>query len=403
MALKIAIVVHGRFHSFDLARGLIERGNDITVFTNYPKQVAPRFGLPPERFRSFPIHGVLGRVVSATGSVGLERRFEQYGHRLFGRWAAQAVARERWDAVHCWSGVAEEILRTPLPAGTVRLLMRGSSHIATQSRLLKDEEARVSVPLDQPSDWIIDRESREYRLADHIVVLSSFAARSFIEQGIPPEKINLLPLGVQVEAFRSSPAVVAERARRIRRGDPLTVLYVGAVSYRKGLWDLARVAAAVDPARIRFLLVGKVMPEAQAAVERFGPHVTLPGKLPQAELPSVYRQGDVFLFPTIEDGFGVVLAQAKAAGLPIVTTPNGAGGDLVQSDNDGWIVPIRDAEAITERLRWCDEHRDALARMVETGAGQVRSRSWTEVAADFEAIVRNRQPGPPRGVLANAV
>jgi glycosyltransferase involved in cell wall biosynthesis len=260
----------------------------------------------------------------------------------------------------------------------------------------------VSVPLDQPSDWIIDRESREYRLADHIVVLSSFALRSFVDQGIPREKISLLPLGVQVDAFRASPADAAARAARIRRGDPLTVLYVGAVSYRKGLWDLARVAAAVDPARVRFLLVGKVMPEAEAAVARLGPHVTMVAKMPQAELPSVYRQGDVFLFPTIEDGFGVVLAQAQAAGLPIITTPNGAGGDLVRSDADGWIVPIRDAEAITERLQWCDAHRDALGRMAEAGSGQVRSRSWTEVAGDFEKIVRTRQAGLTRGVLADA-
>ena len=108
MKLKIAIVVHGRFHSFDLARGLIERGNDITILTNYPRQAAPRFGLPPSRIRSFPVHGLLGRAVAATGSVALGRGFEAYGHQMFGRWAARTLVRERWDAIHCWSGVAED-------------------------------------------------------------------------------------------------------------------------------------------------------------------------------------------------------------------------------------------------------------------------------------------------------
>jgi len=402
MALKIAIVVHGRFHSFDLARGLIERGNDITLLTNYPRQVAPRFGLPPERLRSFPAHGLLSRAVAATGSAALGRGFEAYGHQLFGRWAAKTLAREQWDAIHCWSGVAEETLRAKFPPRTVRLLMRGSSHISVQRQLLREESARVSAPLDEPSDWIVARERREYDLVDHIVVLSSLAKQSFIDQGIPKDKLSMLSLGVRVDAYRPSAETVAARAARIRRGDPLTVLFVGTLSFRKGMWDLARVIASLDPSRFRFVLVGHVMAEAEAMARALPPEVQVVGKVPQDELPQIYTQGDVFLFPTIEDGFAVVLAQAKAAGLPIITTPNGAGADLVHSDRDGWIVPIRDADAMVARLRWCDANREALAATVEGGAGEIRSRNWTEVAAEFEDIVRARQADRSRGAFAHA-
>jgi glycosyltransferase involved in cell wall biosynthesis len=174
------------------------------------------------------------------------------------------------------------------------------------------------------------------------------------------------------------------------------------LSFRKGLWDLARVIASVDPDRFRFVLVGKVMAEAQAMTRSLPPEVQVIGKVPQAELPKVYTGGDVFLFPTIEDGFAVVLAQAKAAGLPIITTPNGAGTDLVRSEQDGWIVPIRDADAMVTRLRWCDANREALARSVESGSRDVRSRSWTEVAADFENIIRARQSMRSEGALVHA-
>jgi glycosyltransferase involved in cell wall biosynthesis len=391
MPLKIAIVVHGRFHSFDLARGLVERGHDITVLTNYPRQTASRFGLSPAQFRSFPAHGIMNRAVAATRSVTLGRGFEEFGHPLFGRWAARTLACERWDAVHCWSGVAEETLRASFPPETVRMLMRGSAHIAVQRQLLQDEQVRVSVPLDQPSDWIVARERREYDLVDHIVVLSSFAKQSFIDQGIPASKLTLLSLGVRIDAFRPSPAVMAERVARIRRGQPLTVLFVGNLSFQKGLWDLAQVIKSVDPARFRFVLVGKVLPEVQKLVAAFPADVQVVGKVPQAELPEIYTKGDLFLLPTLQDGFAVVLAQAKAAGLPLITTPNGAGYDIVKSPKDGWIVPIRDAAAIVDRLRWCDQHREELAGMIETNASEVRSRSWTEVAADFEEIVRRLQ------------
>ncbi len=399
--LKIAIVVHGRFHSFDLARGLIERGNDITILTNYPKQAGPRFGLPQTRLVSFPTHGLLNRAVSATRSVALARGFEAYGHQMFGRWAARMLARERWDAIHCWSGVAEETLRAQMPRETIRLLMRGSSHIQVQRQLLRDEEARVSVPLDQPSDWIVEREQREYQLADHIVVLSSFAKQSFIDQGIAPEKISRLTLGVRVDAFKPPAEVVKRRVARIRRGDPLTVMFVGTLSFRKGMWDIARVIASVDPARFKFVLVGAVMPEAEAMARALPPEVQVIGKIPQAELPKIYQNGDVFLFPTIEDGFAVVLAQAKAAGLPVITTPNAAGPDLLEADRDGWIVPIRDADAMVARLKWCDANREALARMVE-GEAHITSRSWTDVAADFENIVRTQRTARAQGVMVHA-
>ena len=62
-SLKIAIVVHGRFHGFDLARALMERGHDVTVFTNYPTWAVARFGIPPAHSRCFPMHGLLSRVV----------------------------------------------------------------------------------------------------------------------------------------------------------------------------------------------------------------------------------------------------------------------------------------------------------------------------------------------------
>jgi glycosyltransferase involved in cell wall biosynthesis len=100
----------------------------------------------------------------------------------------------------------------------------------------------------------------------------------------------------------------------------------------------------------------------------------------------------VFLFPTIEDGFAMVLAQAAAAGLPVVTTANCAGPDLLREGETGWIVPIRSPEALAERLRWCDGHRPELAMMVARIHEQFQPRDWSDVAADLEAVCQ-------RGVL----
>jgi glycosyltransferase involved in cell wall biosynthesis len=91
--------------------------------------------------------------------------------------------------------------------------------------------------------------------------------------------------------------------------------------------------------------------------------VTLTPRQPQAYLPVVYGWGDLFVYPTVEDGYAVVLAQAAAAALPILTTTNCSGPDLVRPKQSGWIVPIRSPYALVERTRWCGGHRTALAAM----------------------------------------
>jgi glycosyltransferase involved in cell wall biosynthesis len=315
----------------------------------------------------------------------LKAWWEPVGHRMFGWWAARELAREQWDVIHCWSGVSEEILESPDAKNAFTFLMRGSSHVLTQRRLLDEESHRASVVLDKPSDWMIARERREYELADRINVLSSFSRQSFEDEGTPSSRLSLLPLGVDLEAFRPTPEVDELRRRRIVEGHPLRVLYVGLLSYRKGLLDLARTIERLEEGRFHFTLVGRQLPEAEALVASLASRVEILGKLPQSSLPSAYGLADVFLFPTIEDGFPVVLAQAKAAGLPIITTPHGAGTDLIQHGRDGWIVPIRNVDALVEQLLWCDTHRTALADMAGS-RGSCPSRSWAEVAADFEQI-----------------
>jgi glycosyltransferase involved in cell wall biosynthesis len=87
-----------------------------------------------------------------------------------------------------------------------------------------------------------------------------------------------------------------------------------------------------------------------------------------------------------------VVAQAAAAALPVLTTTNGSGPDLVWQGENGWVVPIRAPEALAERLRWCSEHRAEVAAMVARIYERFQPRDWSAVAADFEAACRQNLP-----------
>jgi glycosyltransferase involved in cell wall biosynthesis len=379
--MKIAIVVPGRFHAFDLGRALIERGQEIRIFTTYPRWAARRFGLEPRSLCSFWPLSILDRV---NARMGLGPKMEPFLQTSFGKWAAREVSRERWDIVHEFSGVGEEVIRATR-GQTRHLLLRGSAHIRTQAELLRQEADRTGVTVEQPSPWIIAREEREYAAADSIVVLSRFAFDSFVKRGVPAEKLLLLPLGVDTQAFQLSGEMVERRCQRIISGAPLTVLTTGNVSFRKGVYDFATIARTLD-GRFRFRWIGAVMQEAKELISRLPASVEMRPPQPQSSLPQAYAEADLFFLPTIEDGFAMVLTQASANSLPILTTTNCSGPDFIHKGQSGWVLPIRSPEKFIDRLLWCDAHRDELTRMVRDIARKFRPRDWTNVAADFESL-----------------
>lgn len=382
--LKIAIVVHGRFYAFDLALALIDCGHDVRVFTNYPGWATERFGLHRRYVQSFTLHGGLARLGLSRPFWSLQTLHEPFLHQLFGRWAAKVLAREQWDCIHTFSGVGEEILKAPALTQTLRLLIRGSAHIRVQDRLLAEEQARTSQMIERPSAWMIAREMREYALADRIVVLSSFAKASFLSEGIPAERITVLPLGVNLAQFRASAATIAARQQRIRSGAPLRILYTGNISLQKGMYDLIRIANLIDLNCFQIRLVGDVSPDANHLLPELAHKATLIPRVSESNLPDQYAWADLYLFPTIQDGFAVVLAQAQAAGLPTLTTTNCSGPDLIIEGQTGWVLPIRSPEAFVQRLHWCDANREALATMVQATAHTYQPQGWGAIAQQYE-------------------
>ncbi len=391
MKLRIAFVVPGRFDAFDFHGALVADGHDVTLLTNYPKWAARRFGVAPRHVWSFWPHGVLTRIYDRARSRLPLPAATALSHRAFGLWACRRLRGEAWHVVHAFSGVAEEAFRELGPGRRgLRLLYRASAHIRVQDRLLAEEAERTAARIPRPIAWSVAREEREYALADRIRVPSTFARETFRQAGTAEEKLCLLPSAAPVEEFRPRREVVAERLRRLRRGERLRVLYVGALSWQKGMWDLARVMERMRGEDVDFRLVGPAHRDVLQHLEARGLAASAGGKLPQHELPQkAYSWGDVFIYPTVHDGFGMVVAQALASALPVLATRHCCAPDFVRGEENGWVVPARAPDALEERLRWCLGHRRELAAMVEAmAAGRSPVRAWSEAADDLATEYR---------------
>ena len=202
---------------------------------------------------------------------------------------------------------------------------------------------------DVPEAYFARRE-QEWALADRVVVNSEFSRQAMIEQGVAAEKVVVIPLCYETDG--TNPA--AEKAERemgvapsFSRHRPLRVLFLGQVILRKGIQYLVEAAKLLREEPVQFTIVGPsgLTSEAIASVPD---NVCFHGRVNRDETAAWYREADIFVLPTISDGFAITQIEAMAHGLPVIATPNC--GAVVTDGVDGFIVPVRDGEALAKTI-----------------------------------------------------
>jgi glycosyltransferase involved in cell wall biosynthesis len=219
------------------------------------------------------------------------------------------------------------------------------------------------VPAPQTDPRFIAKEEAEYEEADAIFVPSTFARQSFLDAGIEPRKVVAIPIGIRLEEFFPAP----------KRDDTFRVLCVAMISLRKGIGYLLEAMSRLELPNSEVVLRGTILPESRRILSRYEGQFTLQPPLSRSGMRDLYSQASVLVLPSIEDGFGQVIVQAMACGVPVIATTNTGGPDVITDGKDGFIVPIRDAGAIAERLEYLYRNPDARAQMGQAALETVRA------------------------------
>lgn len=223
--------------------------------------------------------------------------------------------------------------------------------------------------------WVSPGLDAECDLADMILLGSTFARNSFVAAGVPAEKLVVVPYGADISRFSPHPTTL-QRTGRGNRDSHLHVLFVGQIGQRKGISYLLRAYERFHGKYTRLTLVGSF----QGSEAAFAPYRQLFHHIPHAPqhvLSKIYRQADVFVFPTLVEGMGLVVLEAMASGLPVITTSNGP-GDIVRDGVDGFIVPIRDPDAIVEKLECLRSDPNRRAQMGRNARQRALGYTWRE-------------------------
>ena len=219
------------------------------------------------------------------------------------------------------------------------------------------------------------RRCEEVALADIIIANSSLTRRSHIAAGADPAKVFAVPL--------AAPPVVEELSVRTESAaGPLRVIWAGSFSLGKGAHYLLEGWKRLSPGRqARLDIYGRVaLPK--RLLETIGESMVFHGSVTKPELFRAYSAADVLIFPTLSDGFGMVVGEALAHGLPVITTDRAGAADLL-SPLSGFVIPAANPQALADSLQWCLDNRQQLAEMRFHALAAARARQWSHFRADL--------------------
>lgn len=267
--------------------------------------------------------------------------------------------------------------------GTLTVLNFVNSHPLAHNHYLSDL-AGLNVPHHELiPGWVTQRVEAELALADLILVPSRFVAQQLLDYGVVEEKIATIPYGVDLGAFHP--------VQNTRHIGLLECLYVGQISHRKGMVVLLQVARKLRGLPVKFRLIGPMV--SSEVLADLPENVVYEGTNQPGRVADIMRQADLFVLPTLEDSFALVIFEAMATGLPMVTTTHARSSELIDDGQDGLIVPAGDVDALSEAICRLVESPELRRDLGQAARRKVQgAHSWVDYGKQvLEKIDARRQ------------
>ena len=227
------------------------------------------------------------------------------------------------------------------------------------------------------------RRVAEWNLADVVIANSEFTKKSYADAGLDVNKVRVVPYGAPPVCFK-------EKDKETNGNETVKFLWAGTFSIRKGAHYLLSAWNQLNAKSRAELKVFGAMGLPSSLLKDIPDSIKFSGTVLRSDLYAQYHQADILVFPTLCDGFGMVVTEAFAQGLPVITTDRAGAADLVRHGENGLIIPAGDAEALAEALEWCIRNRQQLKAMGEAALETAANWQWSDYR---HALVENLRDG----------
>lgn len=292
-------------------------------------------------------------------------------NRRFDNAMARTIHRDPPDVFIGQDTSCRDALAAARAAGSLGVLNQVIGHVTMGNQILEEEAALCpdfadSMPSSSSRAARNDLESyctEEARRADLILAPSDYVRDSLLDIGCRAEAVEILPYGVDITKFSPSDRSADDKVR---------FLFVGQISQRKGIKYLLEAFKQLNLKNAELILVGRIIGSGSGlrAYQGLFRHID---HVPYSEVPGLFRDASVFVFPSLHEGSATVIYEALGSGLPVITTRNA--GSVVRDGQEGYIVPIRDVETLKARM--LSLYQDSELRRTMAQSARTRSESFT--------------------------
>ncbi len=375
---QVALVVCGKFHYFNYVPFLEQAGALSQFIFSHRVSGKGRLG-GSARLRNLFIKEYLFQFHTRLLGDRLGNLLHPLYHWQWDRTAA-AVLRP-CDVLHfLMHGNCRAVITRARKFNAVCLGEAVNSYPDDYQAQIDQEYADLGLPGRPVRPRFVDRIKDEIPRVDRILVPSSFVEESYVKHGIRREKMIRLAYGANLQDFTPGPG----------GGSIFKVVCTGQVTLRKGHQYLLRAWKALNLPSAELHCCGFVDQRLIGRLQAIGaPNVIFHGSLPKAELVRRLQSADLFVFPTVEDGFGIAILEAMACGLPVIASTNCGAPDIMTDGREGRVVQARSVEALMRAIE--ESYRDqASARaMGMAGRALVENKyNWSNYASSLVEIYR---------------
>lgn len=339
--------------------------HDAGILTRYIVGVddPARHDVPTELTHLLKLPNYAGFAIQQIPTAGSIYLSYQIRDRWFDAAASRVIPADT-TVFHGFNHMSLSSMRKVRGTGVKTIVDRASAHAVAQDRLLREEFLRFGVPYPASASALVARHVQEYEEADLIVVASEFIERTMLEQDTPADKLRVLPLGFDPGKFQPGPTP----------DGPFRVIFVGLIGVRKGVHYLLEAFRRLNLPGAELILVGGLSSDARLFLDDYRGLYTHIPFVDQVQLADLYRSASAFVLPSVEEGFGMVVVEAAASGLPVIISENV--GAVIRDGVDGYVVPIRDIEALAARIETLYNDRDLARHMGQSAHDYVQQYSW---------------------------
>jgi glycosyltransferase involved in cell wall biosynthesis len=288
------------------------------------------------------------------------------------------------DVVWGYSYDSLEILQHECEEGVFTILCQTDPGPAHYRMIIEEEGRWPEYAAFKARPWEQQRAERlrqEWALANVIVVNSAWTRDAIVAEGADAAKIELLPLAIEVK-------VEARKRETLRPSGKLRILWIGNLTLGKGIQYFVEAARMLTHEPVEFLAAGMSY-ISHAAMHSAPSNLRWLGRIPRSAVTDLYQDCDVFVFPTLSDGFGMTQLEAMAHGVPVIATPNC--GQIVEDGKTGFVIPPRDSNALAEAILKFANNRHLSIQMAPACLQTVRAHSFANFGQRLVEIIERRK------------